>query len=124
MPRNPAGTDYSVPHTFTQTNPDGSRRVISSDQVNQNFNDLGNEVVNSLPRDGRAPMTGPLRLVAGTEEAPGLTFAGDTDTGFVLLAAGEIGLVSGGVVVATVTASGISQPPHIDNDAFFYASTL
>lgn len=56
MPRNPSGTGYTVPNTFSP----GTKAY--SAQVNQNFQDIGTELVNSLPRDGRAPMTGPLAM--------------------------------------------------------------
>lgn len=122
MPRNPAGTAYSSPNAFSPLNQDGSRRVISSDEMNENFEDVGDELVNSLPRDGRAPMEGALKLANGILAAPSLTFATDADTGLFLSAPGVISLVVGGVQIGTISAAGVTSVA--DHDAFFFAATM
>ena len=57
MPRNATGT-YSLP----AGNPVVPGTLIESTWANPTMADLGNEITKSLPRDGTAPMTGPLIL--------------------------------------------------------------
>jgi hypothetical protein len=57
MPRNGSGT-YSPP----AGNPVIAGTVISSAVQNNTINDIGNELTNSLPRDGTAPPTGNLTM--------------------------------------------------------------
>lgn len=130
MPRSPNGLDFSPVHEFSPLNIDGSRRAISSTEVNENNDDIGDELVNSLPRDGRAPMAAPLRAFPGVVAAPGLTFEGDADTGFAWTASGTIAVVSNGVQIGTISPTGISSIGddarfgEAQNDAFFFAATL
>ncbi len=103
MPRNPSGTAYSKPNTFGLNPPE----VISSSKMNANFDDIGTELVNSLPRDGRAAMTGQLRAVAGVGSLPGYAFDADPDTGLRWLSSGEFAFTSNGVDVISVGPDGI-----------------
>lgn len=57
MPRNANGV-YSLP----SGNPVVPGTLIESTWANPTMSDLGNEITKSLPRDGTAPMTGPLIL--------------------------------------------------------------
>lgn len=57
MARNSSGVYQVPPETYGVPN-----SVIRSDRYNAFLNDIGAEVTASLPRDGRARMTGPLGL--------------------------------------------------------------
>ena len=57
MPRNEQGV-YRLP----PGNPVVSDTLITTTWANPTMSDLGNEITNSLPRSGVAPMTGPLIL--------------------------------------------------------------
>ncbi len=89
MARNGSGT-YSVPNTFTPNT------VMSATAVNANFTDAGNELTNSLARDGQSSMTGQLKVIDGTTGAPGIAFGSDTNTGFRRASADEMRWVGGG----------------------------
>ena len=90
MPRDAFGT-YTIPNTFVPGT------VMDAGDVNANFVDVGNAITGSLPRDGRAPMTGQLQIIAGSEAEPGLAFAADTDTGLRYSSENELRIVTGGV---------------------------
>ncbi|MGO8484966.1 hypothetical protein AB9F39_38075, partial [Rhizobium leguminosarum] len=59
----PAGTTPSV------------GQVIDQVPWNALTTDLGNDITNSLPRDGSAPMVAPFKAAGGTVYAPGLGLA-------------------------------------------------
>lgn len=86
----------SIPTSFS------SGTTITSSSVNGNFSDVAAEITNSLPRDGQAAMTAPLRAASGTAAAPSMTFSSDTDTGFYRSASGQIGMASDGVGVGNM----------------------
>ncbi|MBX5143242.1 hypothetical protein HJB79_31530 [Rhizobium lentis] len=90
MPRNGSGTS-SVINTFVIDT------IADPDEVNANFDDVADQLTNSLPRDGQAGMNAPLPLQNGTAALPALTFTSDTDTGFYRSAANKIGIALGGV---------------------------
>ena len=54
-------------------------------------------------------MTGPLRIAAGSAAAPGLTPAGDTDSGIFAPAADEIGISLNGQEVARFNSNGLTM---------------
>lgn len=62
--------------------------------------DLGNEITNSLPRDGSAPMVAPFKAAGGTVSAPGLGFASTPQTGLFLKGGGLLGFAQNGVDVS------------------------
>jgi microcystin-dependent protein len=64
MPRNSSGV-YSLP----SGNPVVSGTTIDSTWANPTMTDLGAEITGSLPRNGTAPMTGPLVLNADAVQA-------------------------------------------------------
>lgn len=101
MPRNGSGT-FSVLNSFSPST------VAASARVNENFADIGTALTGSLPRDGQAPMTGPLIAITGTLGQPAITFEGDGDTGFFWPRAGEVSFVSNGVEILTFTGTGIT----------------
>ena len=102
MPRNGSGT-MTVPNSFSPGT------TIESGAMNANLSDLASEVTNSLPRDGQAGMTGPMKASAGTVSAPGITFASDPDTGFYRTGANSMGIAAGGAKVGEVGPSGFAD---------------
>jgi hypothetical protein len=100
MPRNGSGV-YSP----TAGIPVVSGTTISSTAVNNVLDDLGDEITASLPVSGVAPMTGVLRVTAGTVGAPGLVIVGDTNTGIYSPGADQLAIATGGVNAVTVSAT-------------------
>jgi hypothetical protein len=82
--------------------------VISSSQTNANNTDIAAEITNSLPRDGQVGMTGVLLAQDGSVGAPGMSFVGDSNTGFRRSASGETKYVADGVDVLTINALGLA----------------
>lgn len=103
MPRNQTGT-HTVPNSFNVNT------VINPDRVNENFTDAGNEITNSLPRDGRSAMTAQLKAAVGTLAQPGIAFDGDANTGFMWKSDGVLAYVANGVEAFTLTSTGIVTP--------------
>ncbi|MBY3198876.1 hypothetical protein [Rhizobium laguerreae] len=101
MPRNPSTGVYSKPAGTTPS----VGQVIDPVPWNALTTDLGNEITNSLPRDGSAPMVAPLKAASGTVSAPGLGFASTPQTGLYLKGAGLLGFTQNGVDVAFDKAS-------------------
>lgn len=98
MPRNSSGV-YSLPVSAFQA---GS--VALATDINDDFDDIADALTQSLATTGVSSMTAPIRAFAGTLAAPGYTFNNDTDTGFYLIAANTIGIVTGGALVATLAS--------------------
>ncbi|TAY97778.1 hypothetical protein [Rhizobium leguminosarum] len=96
MPRNPSTGVYSKPAGTTPS----VGQVIDPAPWNALTTDLGNEITNSLPRDGSAPMVAPLKAAGGTVSAPGLGFASTPQTGLYLKGGGLLGFAQNGVDVA------------------------
>lgn len=101
MPRNPSTGIYSKPAGTTPS----VGQVIDPVPWNALTTDLGNEITNSLPRDGSAPMTSPLKLASGTVSAPGIGFASTPQTGLYLKGGGLLGFTQNGVDVSFEKAS-------------------
>jgi hypothetical protein len=57
-------------------------------------------------------------LANGSQTALSLNFQGDTTTGLFLAAAGQLGLVTGGVLAALLTATGLKVPVGIVSGTF------
>ncbi|MBX5195529.1 hypothetical protein HJB82_09320 [Rhizobium sp. NZLR10] len=96
MPRNPSTGVYSKPAGTTPS----VGQVIDPAPWNALTTDLGNEITNSLPRDGSAPMIAPLKAAGGTVSAPGVGFASTPQTGLYLKGGGLLGFAQNGVDVA------------------------
>ncbi|MEI1252665.1 hypothetical protein [Rhizobium aouanii] len=96
MPRNPSTGVYSKPAGTTPS----VGQVIDPVPWNALTTDLGNEITNSLPRDGSAPMVAPLKAAGGTVSAPGLGFASTPQTGLYLKGGGLLGFAQNGVDVS------------------------
>jgi microcystin-dependent protein len=101
MARNGSGT-YSIPVTMT-----AGTSATAADQ-NTNFSDIATALTQSLAVDGQTPMTGQLPLSVGSLAAPGLAFSGDLDTGIYHPSANQVGIVAGGVLQATASATGLA----------------
>jgi hypothetical protein len=71
--------------------------------------DLGNEITQSLDRNGRGGMLAPLRLSDGDLATPGLAFISDVGTGWYRPGAGIVGIVSGGTEVGRFSADGLTM---------------
>lgn len=96
MPRNPSTGVYSKPAGTTPS----VGQVIDPVPWNALTTDLGNEITNSLPRDGSAPMVAPLKAAGGTVSAPGLGFSSNPQTGLYLKGGGLLGFTQNGVDVS------------------------
>ncbi|PDT33371.1 hypothetical protein CO671_25460 [Rhizobium sp. M10] len=101
MPRNPSTGVYSKPAGTTPS----VGQVIDPAPWNALTTDLGNEITNSLPRDGSAPMAAPLKAASGTVSAPGLGFASNPQTGLYLKGGGVLGFTQNGVDITFDKAS-------------------
>ncbi len=101
MPRAINGT-YTLPSTV---NPVVPGTDITSDWANTTLADVAQSLTDSLARDGRGSMTAALKLFAGTQAAPGLTFALEPSTGIYRPAAGQIGMSILGVPTLLATAA-------------------
>ncbi|TLX12277.1 hypothetical protein [Rhizobium sp. MHM7A] len=101
MPRNPSTGVYSKPAGTTPS----VGQIIDPVPWNALTTDLGNEITNSLPRDGSAPMISPLKIASGTVSAPGIGFASVPQTGLYLKGGGLLGFTQNGVDIAFGRAS-------------------
>lgn len=97
MPRDASG-NYTLPAGYLAV----TGETIQASQHNPPLEDLAQSMSNSVPRNGTAPMSAPLKLADGTASAPGLAFASDPGTGLFKTPAG-IGLAVGGVKTAELT---------------------
>jgi hypothetical protein len=103
MPRNGSGT-YSLPSSAFV-----SGTIIASTPMNNNFGDIASALTQSISLDGQTTLTGAIKFINGTAAAPGVTFAGDSTTGFYLSAAGVLGFTAGSTSVGTWSSSGLSN---------------
>lgn len=107
----------------------------SGDELEANQAGTSRKVTAAQLRDGLLPtsggtLTGALAVAAGTVGAPGLTAAGDTNTGIFFPAADTIAIAEGGVEVMRVTSDGFvgigtstpAEPFHVAGSARFGAS--
>ncbi len=69
MPRDSSG-NYTLP----AGNPVITGTVITSDWANDTMSDMGNEMTNSLSRNGQGGMLAPLQFVDGSVNEPGIAF--------------------------------------------------
>ena len=99
MPRNGTGT-ASIVNSFTPAT------TISSAAVNANFDDLADELTNSVAADGQTTMTGVLKAANGADTAPSVTFGSDLDTGIYRKAANSLGFATAGNERAYIDSAG------------------
>ena len=76
MPRDGSG-NYTLPNAAFVAGV-----AISPVDVNENFADIAAELTDSLSRSGDGAMNVPLPFDDGTEAAPAISFASDTNMGF------------------------------------------
>jgi len=101
MPRNGSGT-YVPP----AGNPVAPGQTIQSVWANDLVNDMGNEITGSLPRNGAAPMTQQLKLIAGSSSVPGLGFNSEPSTGWYWPGAGLLAATVTGIETIRLTSNG------------------
>lgn len=92
---------YSVVNTFVEDT------TISPDEVNQNFDDLGDEIANSLALDGQSSMTGQIKAAAGSQAAPGYSWANELGSGFYRAGSGDFRYAVAGADVFKITSAGV-----------------
>lgn len=114
MPRNSSGI-HSLPAGNPVTNGDDLVDTL----WNNTFNDISDALTGSLPRDGSAPMTNPLKLPDGSAGAPTLTFNADTNTGFYRISADVIGVAVNGVKVGEFNSTGFVPATVLDKASFY-----
>ena len=103
MPRNSAGT-YSL-----ASPPFVPNTSIEASIYNDALDDIASTLTVSLPLDGSAPMTSPLKLFTGAVNNPAITFAGSTMTGFYPSATNETSVTINGTQIAKINASGLTM---------------
>lgn len=103
MPRNGSG-NYSPP---TNHNPVISGTVIEAEGYNATVDDMSAGISGSLPRNGEAPMTGPLRLAEGSVGAPAIAFNADSSTGLFRPATNTLAIAAGGAEQVRFTAGNL-----------------
>lgn len=109
MPRNGAGV-YSLP----AGNPVEPNTLIEAVWANTTLEDIGDELTNSLTRNGAGGMTGPLRLVNGSAAAPALAFTSETTLGIYRVSSGVLGIAVGGTLRASFAATGLTLAGDLD----------
>ena len=109
MPRNGAGT-----YTLPAGNPVITNTNITADWGNDTMEDIGNELTNSLSREGDGGMNAPLRFVDGDINAPGIAWVSETNTGFYYAGPGEFWVSVLGTDVVQFTDNGLLIPTGID----------
>ena len=109
MPRNGAGT-----YTLPAGNPVITNTNITADWGNDTMEDIGNELTNSLSRDGDGGMNAPLRFIDGDINAPGIAWVSETNTGFYYAGPGEFWVSVLGTDVVQFTDNGLLIPTGID----------
>lgn len=102
MPRNGSGT--AIPPVTV--NPVSPGTTITSNWANTTVTDTYNELTNSLPRDGQAPMTAPLKIVDGSASVPGLSFNSATSSGLFRPASNTLAVTVSGVEATRWTSNG------------------
>jgi len=87
MPRDSSG-NYTLP----AGNPVIAGTTITSDWANDTMSDMGNEMTNSLSRNGQGGMLAPLPFVDGAVNQPSITFNLEPTLGFYRAGDGIIGM--------------------------------
>jgi len=88
-------------------NPVATGTVIQATWANSTITDIGNEITNSLPRDGQAPMSAPLKLTDGSASNPSLTFNSESSTGFYRPGASNLAAAISGTEALRLTSTGL-----------------
>lgn len=99
MARNASGTYSRVVDDYV----DGA--VIRADDHNDEHDDFGAEITDSLNRSGKGGMLAGLKLINGLVGTPAFYFAGATTTGMYLNAAGDLRIALTAADIARFTAA-------------------
>lgn len=111
---------YSVSYSFSPST------VISSSQVNQNFNDNSNtwngleaktKTFSNLGIDTQLKSGGTIESADGAVGAPGITFSGDLDNGLYRVGANNPAIAAGGTKVIDMKTTGVSVLGTTTNDS-------
>jgi len=117
MPRDAAG-NYTLP----AGNPVVSATTISSSWANPTMEDIGNEMSQSLDRNGRGGMLVPFGNVDGAAITPGMTFTNEPNSGFYRFTLNDVRASIGGFdVLQMVDAS--AQPVGEQKPFLIYNGT-
>jgi hypothetical protein len=120
-----AARNASGSYSLSPAAPFVTNTPISSSTVNTRFSDIATEITDSLSRSGKGAMLAPLQGYAGNAALPGYTFGTDTNNGFYLIGADNLGLSLGGTKRWDFGAAGSSLTGTFDvSGATSLASTL
>lgn len=108
MPRN-AGGVYTLPDP-----PVVGGTIIEALDENTTRDDLGNEITNSLDRNGRGGMLAPFKIADGLVSTPGLSFINDPANGIYRVSMNTWGLVSSGVNNLQISSGLVTVPATIN----------
>lgn len=117
MPRDSSGI-YTLPDGYLAT----TGEVIQPSQHNPPLEDIAAALTGSQPRNGSAPMLGPLKMPDGSAATPSLTFNSATGTGLFKSANG-VGVAVGGVQVAEFGPAGLLASTPIGGGIDFWGET-
>lgn len=93
---------------FAVLNPILIGGLRSSDDVNENYEDMGDAITDTLPLDAQAGMTGQFKAAQGSTTFPSISFGSDRNTGFRRRASDQMSWVAGGVERAWNTSAGMN----------------
>lgn len=102
MSRSASGA-YSLPAAY---NPVVTKTKILSAWANTTLADMGQEITNSLDRNGRGAMLAPLQLFSGSSLAPGEVFSAETTVGWYRAASADWRWAQANLDTARLTAQG------------------
>ena len=108
MPRNGSGT-----YTLPSGNPVVANTTIEANWANTTLDDVGNEITESLSRNGEGGMLAPLRTYAGTASVPGVAWADETTSGFYWAGADEWYAISVTTPVVKFTSTEVTIPTGV-----------
>ena len=106
MPRT-SGT-YAPPSN--SVSPAVANTTIESADWNELFDDVGLAITGTLAKNGVPSLSAPLKLANGSDSAPSLTFASDTNTGAYRKSADTIGMGTNGAEAAAFGTAGLALP--------------
>jgi microcystin-dependent protein len=90
MPRDANG-NHSLPPGYLAV----QGQTVQPSNHNPPLEDISSSLTGSLPRDGSAAMTAPIKLPDGTSSAPAVTFASEPTLGMYRKAAGTLAIAGG-----------------------------
>ena len=108
MPRNGSGT-----YTLPSGNPVAANTTIEANWANTTLDDVGNEITESLSRNGEGGMLAALRTYAGTASVPGVAWADETTSGFYWAGADEWYAISVTTPVVKFTSTEVTIPTGV-----------